>query len=125
MRIAEDTEFLKRLPPHLEPVWEPEVKTIHRNETRLSGLLFDQYRRGYRSGTYCTEATQAKPFHLARNNFRDRRQIRKLARVGLSGPELSLAMRSMPIVLSALSARSLGIYMGARDRLKNVRKVKG
>ncbi|MEO5757914.1 MAG: glycosyltransferase family A protein [Mesorhizobium sp.] len=118
MRVAEDTEFLARLPPELEPVWEPEVKTIHRNETRLLGLLFDQYRRGYRSGAY-TGKTPAKPFRLARNNFRDRRQIRKLTRIGLSGPELTFAMGAMPIVLLALFVKSLGIYFGARDRLKN------
>ena len=90
-----------------------------RNETRLRGLLFDQYRRGYRSGACYIGTTGAKPFRLARNNFRDRRQIRKLARIGLSGPELSFAMRSMPIVVLALFAKSLGIYLGARDRLKN------
>lgn len=118
MRVAEDTEFLERLPPALEPVWEPEVKTIHRNETRFRGLLVDQYRRGYRSGTYYAGAPAMNPFRLARNNFKDRRQIRKLARIGLSEPELGFAIRSMPIVLLALYARSLGIYFGARYRLK-------
>lgn len=125
MRVAEDTEFLKRLPPELEPVWEPEVRTIHRNETRLRGLLIDQYRRGYRSGAYYTGTTRAKPLRLARNNFRDRRQIRKLARIGLSGPELTFAARSMPIVVLALLAKSLGIYFGARGRLKNDRPTQG
>ncbi|WP_152536130.1 glycosyltransferase family 2 protein [Mesorhizobium loti] len=125
MRVAEDTEFLARLPPELEPAWGPEIRTIHRNETRLRGLLFDQYRRGYRSGACYIGTTGAKPFRLARNNFRDRRQIRKLARIGLSGPELSFAMRSMPIVVLALFAKSLGIYLGARDRLKNDLKKTG
>ncbi|SDA70048.1 glycosyltransferase family 2 protein [Mesorhizobium qingshengii] len=125
MRVAEDTEFLKRLPPELEPVWEPEVRTIHRNETRLRGLLIDQYRRGYRSGAYYTGTTRAKPFRLARNNFKDRRQIRKLAGIGLSGPELTFVARSMPIVVLALFAKSLGIYFGARGRLKNDRAAQG
>ncbi len=64
MRVAEDTEFLKRLPRELEPVWEPEVRTIHRNETRLHGLLLDQYRRGYRSGAYYVGVSPARPFDL-------------------------------------------------------------
>ena len=62
MRVAEDTEFLKRLPPELEPVWEPEVRTIHRNETRLRGLLIDQYRRGYRNGAYYCRDNSGQAF---------------------------------------------------------------
>ena len=125
MRVAEDTEFLARLPSELEPVWAPEVRTIHRNETRLRGLLRDQYSRGHRSGAYYIGTTRAKPFRLARNTFRDRRQIRKLARIGLSGPELTFAMHSMPILALASFAKSLGIYFGARHRLKNDGKTRG
>ncbi|MBZ9794888.1 glycosyltransferase family 2 protein [Mesorhizobium sp. ES1-4] len=115
MRVAEDTEFLRRLPKHLTPVWEPEVKTIHRNETRLSGLIVDQFWRGFRSGVYYAGTTRTTPFRLARDTFRDRRHIRKLARIGLSGPELAFAMRSMPIVSLALFAKAIGVYLGARD----------
>lgn len=122
MRVAEDTEFLKRLPRELEPVWEPEVRTIHRNETRLHGLLLDQYRRGYRSGAYSIGVSPARPFRLARATFRDRRQIRKLARMGLSGSELACAGRSMPIVSLALLAKSVGLYFGAHCHLRKMRR---
>jgi len=122
VRVAEDTEFLERLPPELEPVWEPEVKTIHRNETRLLGLILDQYTRGYRSGAYRAERSRTKPFRLARDTFRDRRQIRRLTRIGLSGPELAFAMRSMPILSLALFAKSVGVYLGARNHLKAIRR---
>lgn len=118
MRAAEDTEFLKRLPRELEPAWEPDVRTVHRNETRLPGLILDQYRRGCRNGAYWARTTRAKPFRLARSSFSDRRQVRNLARIGLSGAELTLAMRSMPIVLLAFFIMSVGVYFGARDHLK-------
>ncbi|UVK40819.1 glycosyltransferase family 2 protein [Mesorhizobium sp. AR10] len=116
--IAEDTEFLKRLPQVLQPVWEPGVRTVHRNETRLLGLLADQYVRGYRRGDYLAASTRNTPFRFFRDTFRDRRQVRKLAKVGLSGPDLTFAMRSMPVVWLALLVKSVGVYAGARNRGK-------
>ncbi|QKC75966.1 glycosyltransferase family 2 protein [Mesorhizobium erdmanii] len=124
MRVAEDTDFLKRLPPELEPLWYPRVKTIHRNQTRLLGLLVDQYGRGYRTGAYYTGTTPSKPLRLARNTFSDRRQVRRLVQIGLSGAELAFARRSMPLVLLALLAKSLGVYRGARAQLKMAGRAK-
>lgn len=118
MRVAEDTEFLKRLPLELAPIWEPEVRTIHRNETGLLGLIVDQCKRGYRNGAYSAGTTQTSPFKLARSTFRDRRQVRKLARIGLSGAERTFAMRLMPVVSLVLFVKSVGVYLGARNHWK-------
>jgi len=118
MPAAEDTEFLGRLPQQLQPVWEPEVKTVHRNETRLSRLLADQYRRGYRRGDYLAASTPNTSFRCFRDTFRDRRNARKLAKIGLSGRDLTFAMMSLPIVWLALLVKSVGVCAGARNRVK-------
>lgn len=118
MPVAEDTEFLGRLPQELQPVWEPGVQTVHRNETRLFGLLADQYRRGYRRGDYLAAPSRNTPFRFFRDTFRDRRNVRELAKIGLSGSDLTFAMRSMPIVWFALLVMSVGVYAGARNRVK-------
>jgi glycosyltransferase involved in cell wall biosynthesis len=118
MQAGEDTEFLNLLPEQLQPVWEPRVQTVHRNETRLFSLLADQYRRGYRRGDYLATSTRSTPFRSFRDTFHDRRNVRKLAKIGLSGSDLIFAMRSMPIVWLALLVKSVGAYAGASNRGK-------
>jgi hypothetical protein len=110
MTSGEDTEFMARLPEVLRPVWEPRILTVHRNETRLFGLLADQYRRGRRYGAYLG-SLEARPF---RKVFRDRRNVGKLAKEGLSGKERTFARLSLPIAWLALFAKSVGAYVGAR-----------
>ncbi|TRC98814.1 glycosyltransferase family 2 protein [Mesorhizobium sp. WSM4303] len=118
---AEDTDFLDRLPSELTPIWDPAIKTIHSNETRLVRLVVDQFKRGYRGGAYRAATTTTPPLRLARGTFSDRRQIRKLARTGLLGPELDLVIRSMPLMVLAVFAKSIGVYFGARHHLKKAR----
>ncbi|MDX8438536.1 glycosyltransferase family 2 protein [Mesorhizobium australafricanum] len=114
MRSGEDTEFLARLPEALRPVWEPRVLTIHRNETSLFKLLADQYRRGRRYGVYLGSIDAEKSVRPFRKVFRDRRNVGKLAKEGLSGKERTFARLSLPIVWIALFAKSLGASVGAR-----------
>ncbi|RAZ91865.1 hypothetical protein DPM33_05150 [Mesorhizobium hawassense] len=114
MTSGEDTEFMARLPEALKPVWEPRVLTVHRNETSLSGLLADQYRRGRRYGAYLTSIEAGKPLHPFRKVFRDRRSVGKLIGEGLSGKDRTFARLSLPIVWLALFAKSLGASVGAR-----------
>jgi glycosyltransferase involved in cell wall biosynthesis len=118
MIVAEDGEFISRLPSELTPIWDPAIKTIHRNETRLMALIGDQYKRGYRNGAYSARITRTMPLRLARNTFSDRRQIRKLAQIGLAETELAFAMRIMPLMVLAVLAKSIGVYFGARNQLK-------
>lgn len=118
MPAAENTEFLGRLPQELQPVWEPKVQTVHRNETRLSRLLADQYRRGCRRGDYLAASALNTPFRCFRDTFRDRRNARKLAKIGLSDRDRTFAMMSMPIVWLALLVKSVGVYIGVRNRVK-------
>jgi glycosyltransferase involved in cell wall biosynthesis len=116
LRIGEDTDFLERLPAELKPVWEPGVRTIHRNETRLMRLLADQYRRGRRSGQHLASASGKPPRRAALNVLRDRRTARKLARIGLTGRDRTFALLSLPIVWLALMAKAAGLYAGGRGK---------
>ncbi|TPI16835.1 glycosyltransferase family 2 protein [Mesorhizobium sp. B4-1-3] len=123
LTTGEDTEFMARLPEALRPVWEPRVLTIHRNETRLLGLLADQYRRGRRYGAYLRSLETGKPIRPFRKVFRDRRNVGKLIKEGLSGKDRTFARLSLPIVWLALFTKSLGASVGARygDRTEGQR----
>jgi glycosyltransferase involved in cell wall biosynthesis len=116
---GEDTEFMARLPAALQPVWEPRILTIHRNETSLFGLLADQYRRGRRYGAFLRSVEAEMPVRPFRKVFRDRRNVGKLAKEGLPGEERIFGKLSLPIVWMALFAKSLGASAGARhaDRI--------
>ena len=114
MMSGEDTAFLARLPEAMRPVWDPRILTVHRNETSLFSLLADQYRRGRRYGAYLRSAAGEKPRRPFRRIFRDRRNVGKLAKEGLSGEDRTFAMLSLPIVWLALFVKSLGSAVGAR-----------
>lgn len=51
LRAGEDTEFHQRLPAKLKRVFDPRVRTAHRNPRTLTALLTDQYARGRRRAT--------------------------------------------------------------------------
>jgi len=114
MMSGEDTDFLARLPEAMRPVWDPLIRTVHRNETRLFGLLADQYRRGRRYGAYLASVGGEKPARPFRKVFRDRRNVGKLAKEGLPEEDRKFAMLSLPIVWLALFAKSMGAVVGAR-----------
>ena len=113
MGSGEDTEFLVKLPKAMEPLWEPTVLTVHRNETRLVRLIADQYRRGRRYGAYLRSVEGKKTRRIFRGVFRDRHNVGKLAKEGLPEKDRSFAMLSLPIVWLALFAKSLGAAVGA------------
>ncbi|MDX8477579.1 glycosyltransferase family A protein [Mesorhizobium sp. VK24D] len=119
---GEDTEFMARLPEAMQPVWEPQILTVHRNETRLLEMLADQYRRGRRYGAYLGSVGGENPARPFRKVFRDRRIVGKLAKAGLSGKERTFALLSLPIVWLALFAKSLGAAVGARHGDKEGRR---
>ncbi|RRI07938.1 glycosyltransferase family 2 protein [Mesorhizobium tamadayense] len=114
MTSGEDTEFMARLPKAMEPLWEPAVLTVHRNETRLAKVIADQYRRGRRYGAYLKSAGGKKPSRVFRAVFRDRRNVGKFAKEGLPEKDRDFAMLSLPIVWLALFAKSLGAAVGAK-----------
>ncbi|OHV83175.1 glycosyltransferase family 2 protein [Mesorhizobium sp. ORS 3428] len=114
MASGEDTEFMARLPRAMEPLWEPAVLTVHRNETRLARLIADQYRRGRRYGAYLGSVQGKKPLRVFQGVFRDRRNVGKFAKEGLPEKDKNFAMLSLPIVWLALFAKSLGAAVGAR-----------
>ncbi len=66
LRIAEDTDFNGRLPEEKKPVWQPNVRTIHRNPTNPVTLLADHFARGTRAAWSSVEfAAPTMPFGLA------------------------------------------------------------
>ncbi|WP_395447880.1 glycosyltransferase family 2 protein [Aminobacter sp. UC22_36] len=108
---SEDTEFLKRLPPELQPVWEPSVQTIHLNETRLMRLMVDQFRRGIRYGRDMRRILGKSHPRIARDVLRQWRPARTLARAGLSGSDLTYVRLSMPIFWLTLAAKAGGVLV--------------
>ncbi|TPN82616.1 glycosyltransferase family 2 protein [Mesorhizobium sp. CU2] len=122
MPSGEDTEFMARLPQAMRPVWEPRVLTVHCNETRLLAMLADQYRRGRRYGAYLASIGGERPARPFRKVFRDRRNVARLAKAGLSGTEKTFAMLSLPIVWLALAAKSIGAAVGASRDSKTGRR---
>ena len=114
LAAGEDTEFMARLPEAMRPVWDPRILTVHRNETHLFEMLADQYRRGRRYGAHLGSAGREERTRPFRKVFRDRRNVGKLAKAGLSGKQRTFAMLSLPIVWLALLVKSLGAVAGAR-----------
>jgi glycosyltransferase involved in cell wall biosynthesis len=108
---SEDTEFLKRLPTELHPVWAPEVRTIHVNETRFIALIGDQFKRGIRYGRDMHRIFGKPHLKIARDVLRQSRHARRLARVGLAGPERTRVMLSMPILWVTLAAKASGVLV--------------
>lgn len=108
---SEDTEFLKRLPPELQPVWEPDVQTIHLNETRLMRLLIDQFRRGIRYGRDMHRILGKSHARIARDVLRQWRPAQALARAGLDGRDLTYVRLSMPIFWLTLAVKAGGVLV--------------
>ncbi len=109
IQTCEDTEFLKRLPHDLQPVWEPEVQTVHLNETRLTRLIADQFQRGVRYGQDMHRILGKTHLKIARDVLRQSRPARALARSGLRGRDLFFVMMSMPIFWITLGAKAGGV----------------
>lgn len=107
----EDTDFLKRLPPQLYPVWAPDVQTVHINETRFLDLVSDQFRRGVRYGHDMHRVFGKSRLKIARDVLRGTRHARKFARLGLKGPELDRVMMAMPLIRIALLANAGGVLL--------------
>ena len=114
LRTGEDTEFHARLPERLRPVWEPRVRTIHLNETRLRRLLDDQYRRGFNYAAYSKR--MGRPIHWSQSRaLRETRTAAKLAVIGLRGQERIWAMLSLPLVWAATFFKIAGMRAANRS----------
>jgi glycosyltransferase involved in cell wall biosynthesis len=112
LRIGEDTELNGRLRGKDRPVWAPEVQTMHRNTTRLSAMLQDQYQRGRRSGFHWP-IDDPKSAFLARvlRRFSD---AVKLSFVSTRGVERIYVVASWPLLFLGLISHSRGFRDGVR-----------
>lgn len=111
LATSEDTEFLKRLPPEMQPVWAPEVQTVHLNETRFVALLVDQFKRGIRYGRDVHKIFGKPYLKIARDVMRQSKHGLRLARAGLKGSERTRVMISMPIFWITLVAMTSGVLV--------------
>lgn len=109
LATGEDTEFLTRIPNHLEPVWAPAVITLHRNARGVRSLLRDQAIRGHRYATAMRQLRAASPFRLAKESLRQPRRSMRLAEEGLTGRDLELAKASRWLLRLGSIAKALGI----------------
>ena len=121
----EDTEFMKRLPPEFQPVWAPEVQTVHINETLFFALVADQFLRGTRDGRDERRIFGKPILKIARDVLRQSRHARRLARVGLNGAERTHVLMSMPILWVALAAKASGVLVSGLFPAPDLRKRKG
>jgi hypothetical protein len=115
LRTGEDTDFLKRLPPELQPVWEPRVRTIHLNQTRLWPMLVDEYRRGRRYGRDMRRILGWPIRRTVGQTIRQTRHARRHARAGLEGADRFFARAAIPVLRLALVAKALGILAARND----------
>ncbi len=67
MEGGEDTEFHQRLDAADKPVWRPDVRTVHKGATTLSGFLKGQFARGRRMAHAWREIGAFSPMAVARN----------------------------------------------------------
>lgn len=111
--IGEDTDFLSRLPPDLRPVWDPRIRTAHRNSTRLADMLAEQGRRGLRYGARLRRTTGLGPGRILRQIWRDRRNVGRFIETGLDGAERDTARKALPLVRLALLVKAVGGFWGA------------
>lgn len=113
LRIGEDTEFNSRINRPGEPVWAPEVQTIHRNTTHLAELVRDQYARGWRSGFHWPDGAGATGFlRPALVRFRE---VARLAIRATSGADRWYAVASLPLVLLTVLVHRVGLLRGYQE----------
>jgi GT2 family glycosyltransferase len=114
LRIGEDTEFNGRIGRPGEPVWAPEVQTIHRNTTRIGELIRDQYARGWRSGFHWSDGTPAKG--LVRPVVIRFREMARLSIRSTLGTDRLYVVASLPLVLLTTVVHRVGLLRGYRER---------
>ena len=113
LRIGEDTEFNRRLAPNEQPVWAPDVQTVHRNPTTLRALLKDQYARGRRSGLHWPLRRRRG---LIRRSLWRFRSIASLAFRSVGWPEVAMVAACMPLLLLAVFVHEFGVRAGRIER---------
>lgn len=113
LRIGEDTEFNQRLGPDDQPVWAPSVQVSHRNATRISTLLQDQFRRGRRYGFHWRTKGKARIWTRVYNRFVG---IVTLSYVSVKGIDRLFVVACWPILLFAVTAYEFGVRAGIRDK---------
>lgn len=111
LRTGEDTEFVERLAE--PPLWAPGVVTLHRNARNVGELLKDQFARGRRYYTAMRRLRRSRATTLVKQTLREPRRAKALARAGLSGDSLDMALRSAPIMRLGTFAKALGILVEA------------
>lgn len=121
LETAEDTEFHRRLPPAKNPVWAPEVRTIHGHPTSLLSLMSDQYRRGMQAAGVCETVFSTSPRRLAMRRYRTVTGLHRIAHRSLSGSDRALALIAWPVTLIAASAYNAGVV---RFHMNNRRRDK-
>jgi glycosyltransferase involved in cell wall biosynthesis len=110
LRTGEDTEFLSRITTRPEEIWwAPTVVTLHRNAQNVMSVLRDQLVRGYRYALAARRLRGVSPWRLARAALLEPKRARYLAKAGLSGRDLKLALQSLWLVRLGSLAGALGI----------------
>jgi glycosyltransferase involved in cell wall biosynthesis len=109
LRTSEDSEFHQRLSEADEPVWAPEVRTVHRNPTSLQALVADQFRRGRHVGKANAALAERPAVRLALHGCRGIRRSHRIARRALNGSERAWVMAAWPVVMIGMLAHVTGI----------------
>lgn len=116
LRTAEDSEFHYRLRKDHEPVWRPQVRTIHANPTGFFTLLRDQYQRGSRAARAGFELKRP-PFPrnlLAWGWRRAAFSVRTAVAHAPKSHRLAVYL-SLPFIPLAAAAYCLGVVRWHRD----------
>ena len=113
LRAGEDTDMKERLSGRYQPVWEPRVRSAHRNPRGLFSLVTDQYGRGFRSVRMYQHLGQSRVGRtVARNALRRFPSLIRLAwAAALPGERRWIALAT-PLVPLGAFAYALGAAIG-------------
>ncbi|GAB5375164.1 MAG: hypothetical protein AcusKO_16260 [Acuticoccus sp.] len=78
IRIAEDTEFNRRIMHEAKPVWRPNIVTLHRNPETVWTALADQFVRGRRAAAWSRADLARSPWESFRAAPARARQARQM-----------------------------------------------
>ena len=107
LRVAEDTEFHRRLRHEDRPQWAADVRTVHSNPPRLWPALRQQFERGRNQGVYWAD----RPGERFARRVRDRVvEAWRLSRVVIPSPRPA-GMQAIVALLALANAlgRSIGL----------------
>lgn len=116
LESGEDTEFHQRLADADRPVWNPQVRTVHRGPESLAAFLSGQYRRGRRIALAWGALGGPTPGFVARDALRRTGTLAQRVRRIVAPEERFAATCAIPLIAlgnlvyaaGALAARPRG-----------------